>query len=725
MFSLLFCQALDSLGRIVHYGGAWAKEETSNVYQRGFDLFGITPILQSWMSDAHQSSFKLETVLGVPHMLCFQHFRQHLWEAVLTFDVARRDAFWKLAMKVMKWRGYATDNDLVADISELQRFVSVGTARLQVVLTDLLKHRHQLCMFHVSKVFTMMRVASSIAESTHAAIKGDVKRLLRASNFYETMLHILQLMRIYIDDTVRDLAAFKAKRWTYSPYVHDFIKAAWNNMSRITSTEQLDPTQWRCVEQVPEHKESNSAAYTLPSYTQVHIVTFPEDSHPTCTCPEYTQGLRMCSAVCSVLFKLGRGAEHKSSAMLHDMWLLVNHPLDALVTQAATGISPHATVVRPLAPPKPLTIAPCEILRFAVLTNLVHELVPMSLKSPHFEQFHAMLLQYKQLLVGQSVGHAALFPPQPQISAEQRNAGVVPNAMVFNLSPMCRGSSRTTASASATSATDVNTSASRPSSTGYDPAAKGRVGRASSKDPTKYSLHKRAIEGADVVCDCGGRLVNTKKARYHHWTSSEQHRDWLANRQSTAAEAPHAQTSGATAAAAEAAHAQTAGAIAEHDQSQSEAEDVEGSDDAEEPWERGSSESESESTLDSNSNLCALWEGQGGASSEDDKLIFSEPQQDSYYLQFGDLTRCQYAVKPMERCWVRINGVQRAGVAQQVHSLKVKKNYLRQTMHVVLWYDVVDEGHTSIGCFTSSRVTSRDTGWSLHAVAGENLRWFF
>lgn len=72
-------------------------------------------------------------------------------------------------MKVMKWRGYATDAELVQDIEELQnRF---RNARLTVVLGDLMKHRHQLCIFHVSKFLTMMRVASSIAESTHAAIK--------------------------------------------------------------------------------------------------------------------------------------------------------------------------------------------------------------------------------------------------------------------------------------------------------------------------------------------------------------------------------------------------------------------------------------------------------------------------------------------------------------------------------------------------------------------------
>lgn len=57
------------------------------MYKKGFDYFGITDILKSWMSDCSQASLKLETLLGVPHALCFQHFRQHLWDAVSTFDV--------------------------------------------------------------------------------------------------------------------------------------------------------------------------------------------------------------------------------------------------------------------------------------------------------------------------------------------------------------------------------------------------------------------------------------------------------------------------------------------------------------------------------------------------------------------------------------------------------------------------------------------------------------
>ena len=380
------------------------------MYKKGFDYFGITDILKSWMSDCSQASLKLETLLGLPHALCFQHFRQHLWDAVSTFDVPSKEAFWKLAMKVMKWRGYAADAELVQDIEELQnRF---RNARLTVVLGDLMKHRRQLCIFHVSKFLTMMRVASSIAESTHAAIKGDFKRLLRASNFYETMLHILQLMRIYVDDTVRDMRQYKSKGWTYSTYVHDFIKVAWKNMFRITSIAQQSANVWRVLEDVPESKESNAAAYTLPKYTQEHMVTLVPNSHATCTCPEYIQGLRICSAVCRVLMDLGRGAEHKSVSQLHPIWHLANHPLWSLVTQPDAGSVAIATVVRPAAPPRPLTIAPCEVLRFAVLTNLMQELVPLSLKSPVFDDFHATLLQHKQRLLGQSAEHAPLFAPQ-------------------------------------------------------------------------------------------------------------------------------------------------------------------------------------------------------------------------------------------------------------------------------------------------------------------------
>ena len=148
-------------------------------------------------------------------------------------------------MKIMKWRGYTGDAALLQDIQDLIRDFS-DNDRCRTLLIELRDLRTKLCIFHVSKICTMMRVASSIAESTHSAIKGggEFKKLLRASNFYESMLHILQLMRIYVDDTVSDLKKFNDKNWKYSPYVRKFMDAAWADMAQCSLCTKVSDTDY-------------------------------------------------------------------------------------------------------------------------------------------------------------------------------------------------------------------------------------------------------------------------------------------------------------------------------------------------------------------------------------------------------------------------------------------------------------------------------------------------
>lgn len=288
------------------------------------------------MSDQSAASFKLEQYTNAVHTLCFQHFRQHLSDSIATFTLPDRTSFWSLAMKVLKWRGYASDDDLVADITQLQRRFAASNGRVAELLSTLHTHRQKLCMFHVSKVFTMMRIASSAAESTHSAMKGggEFKRLLRASNFYESLLHILQAMKIYVDDTVAEIREALEKGYSYSRYARDFIKAAWANMSRCSAAVATSDQVWVVEESVPASKSKTKhagPAYELPAFTQHHLVTLKPDSNPTCTCPEYTQGLRICSGVCAVLFSLGRGHEHTLPDVLHPIWHIKNHPLAQIV----------------------------------------------------------------------------------------------------------------------------------------------------------------------------------------------------------------------------------------------------------------------------------------------------------------------------------------------------------------------------------------------------------
>jgi hypothetical protein len=357
----------------------------------------------------------------------------------------------------------------------------------------------------------LMRVASSIAESTHSAIKGggEFKKLLRASNFYETMLHILQLMKIYIDDTVADLKKFKDKGWNYSPYARTFIDRAWACMAQCTRVTQETDNRWRVVQNVPEFKGGKETSeYTLPPYVQLHIVTFPEGgSHATCTCPEYTQGLRMCSAVCAVLMRLGRGSEHTHVCQLHEIWHLRNHPLWCLVDDPSVPFPfrwtmPSTHTCLPEQQEKQLSIQPNHVLRLATLTAAFQQVVIDSLKSPHFEALHTALLQHRQSISGQTLDHPPAFAPQTPVALVHTNSGAVPPADVVNKSRM--------------SATYVR-------------GARGRVGRATARDPTAYSLHKRGAPGADIQCDCGVTLKNTKTARAYHSNKNKVHAQWLAS----------------------------------------------------------------------------------------------------------------------------------------------------------------------------------------------------
>lgn len=408
-------------------------------------------------------------------------------------------------MKIMKWRGYKEDDAVVADITALSAQYS-KYARVCVLLQDLQRGRVKLCIFHVSKVFTMMRVASSIAESTHSSIKGgcEFKRMLRTNNFYETMLHILQLMRIYIDDTVEDLKNFASKGWKYSPYARKFVDHAWSGMAHCSSTLQISETQWRVVQNVPAFTGGkDQTAYTLPAYTQTHEVTFHSDkTHATCTCPEYTQGLRLCAAVCAVLFQQGRATKVKDVSMLHPCWHLANHPLLSLVNDSSVTFGRAMTMTLSAPLPQeatPLSLLPNDVVRLTKLQSAFHDVLHDSLKSPHFERLLHSLLTQKQLVAGQSLDHELALPPTSAVAAVYMNSGNVPHADVSNKSPLARV---------------------------YNREHKNRVQTAQSRDPTSYTLHKRGIEGAQITCDCGESLLNTKRTRHYHVHHNKRHLEW-------------------------------------------------------------------------------------------------------------------------------------------------------------------------------------------------------
>ena len=312
--------------------------------------------------------------------------------------------------------------------------------------------------------------------------------MLRASNFYESMLHILQLMRIYVDDTVADLKKFKDSKYKYSPYVRGFMKSAWAAMAQCVSCNQVSDTTYEVVQQCPEYQGGKGGTvYTLPSYSQLHVVNFPtNNSHPTCSCPEYTQGLRICAGMCAALQRQGRGAEHTDVALLHPLWHISNHPLMSLVNDSTVAYQGAAQTIsnRPVFTPQ--TIAPNDVLRLATLHAAFNDVVQHSLKTPFFEELHHALLQHKQKVLGQSLEFPPAFAPQSSILPIHANRGGVPEQEVVNKSRL----------------------------TAYRPSSKGRVETATSLNPTAYNLHKRALAGDQVTCDCGGTLTNNKRSRY-------------------------------------------------------------------------------------------------------------------------------------------------------------------------------------------------------------------
>ena len=232
----------------------------------------------------------------------------------------------------------------------------------------------------------------------------------------------------------------------------------------------------------------------------------PEGSHPECTCPEYTQGLRICSGVCAVLFRLQRGDDYKKETMLHPMWLLRNHPLYELVQSDLPLSIISAPVVQARENLAASSVAPTGVLRHACLSNLFEEVLPQSLKSPFFEQLRDILLRHKQVLAGQAPSsHPPLFAPSSQISVLQQNAMQGSQQDAVNHSRLCNGNQ-----------------------SGYNRGSHGRVAKAQAKDPTAFDLAKRALLGAQVTCPCGVSFTNQKSTRAYHRSNNKIHLAWVA-----------------------------------------------------------------------------------------------------------------------------------------------------------------------------------------------------
>jgi hypothetical protein len=108
------------------------------------------------------------------------------------------------------------------------------------------------------------------------------------------------------------------------------------------------------------------------------------------------------------------------------------------------------------------------------------------------------------------------------------------------------------------------------------------------------------------------------------------------------------------------------------------------------------------------------WPGQGTNTREDIALLPLDPHEDSYYLQFGDLTSNHHGVSGNERCWVELHGRKVKAVAAELYSLICRvtsDSGIVQASKIILRYMVTDKRGNPMGYVSSGRVTSRLTGW--------------
>jgi hypothetical protein len=153
-----------------------------------------------------------------------------------------------------------------------------------------------------------------------------------------------------------------------------------------------------------------------------------------------------------------------------------------------------------------LSLLPSELARIEHLKSLFQEVCLPSAQSPsHYITLRDKLVHQKQSLNGQSPSEFGplILPPRSSITTAQSNSMRASAECVPNLS-------RIASSASS-----------------YNRNKRGRIQEAQRRDPTAYNLHKRGVEGAQIQCDCGSWLTNTKRSRHYHSTCHKGHLSWL------------------------------------------------------------------------------------------------------------------------------------------------------------------------------------------------------
>jgi hypothetical protein len=108
------------------------------------------------------------------------------------------------------------------------------------------------------------------------------------------------------------------------------------------------------------------------------------------------------------------------------------------------------------------------------------------------------------------------------------------------------------------------------------------------------------------------------------------------------------------------------------------------------------------------------WPGEGTDTSEGNGFLPLEPKEDSYYLQFGDLTSIHLSVGGNERCWVDLHRRKVKAVAAEMYYLICRVRTESGSVvasKIILRYAVTDKCGNLMGYVSSGRVTPRFTGW--------------
>ena len=120
--TLLNSVCLDSFGKLACCGVLFTESESETSLEDLLQQCGIFAVLKTLISDESKAS--LSFILKNPsiaHLLCRWHWLKHFNTSMDHVTIQTKEQLLPKVMKVLKWRGYSSDQALMADITSLQR----------------------------------------------------------------------------------------------------------------------------------------------------------------------------------------------------------------------------------------------------------------------------------------------------------------------------------------------------------------------------------------------------------------------------------------------------------------------------------------------------------------------------------------------------------------------------------------------------------------------------